>query len=251
MPVSQEERARAYGALRYWIEPGVGQVEPGSPAAAGGIEAGDLVSSADGEPIQSWWDFVRLIEERPGERTELRLERDGGELVRYVTPEPTQVSDPVSGEVTTVGKVGIYPPAVDWLHQEVSLADALAEGFRETVATTSMILAFLRDLFTGNVSPRSMGSIVTIGEASGQAASLGLETFLRFLALFSVNLAVLNLLPIPILDGGHLLFLAIEAVRGKALSVEQRLRWSNVGFLIVMGIMIWALSNDVLRLFGL
>ncbi len=71
------------------------------------------------------------------------------------------------------------------------------------------------------------------------------------MALFSVNLAILNLLPIPILDGGHLVFLGIEAVRGKALSIEQRVRWSNVGLLVVMGIMIWALSNDVLRFFGL
>ena len=76
--------------------------------------------------------------------------------------------------------------------------------------------------------------------------------FLRFMALFSVNLAVLNLLPIPVLDGGHLVFLAIEAIRGgRALSVEQRLRWSNVGFLIIVGIMLWALSNDFLRLLGL
>ena len=71
------------------------------------------------------------------------------------------------------------------------------------------------------------------------------------MALFSVNLAILNLLPIPILDGGHLVFLGIEAVRGKALSIEQRLRWSHFGFLVVMGIMVWALSNDILRLFGL
>ena len=83
------------------------------------------------------------------------------------------------------------------------------------------------------------------------AAAMGMDMFLSFMALFSINLAVLNLLPIPVLDGGHLLFLAIEAVRGRALSVEQRLRWSNVGFLIVMGIMIWALGNDMLRLFGL
>jgi regulator of sigma E protease len=112
-----------------------------------------------------------------------------------------------------------------------------------------MILGFLRDLVTGNISARSVGSIVTIGEASGEAAAAGLETFLRFMALFSVNLAVLNLLPIPVLDGGHLLFLAIEKLRGRALTVEQRLRWSNVGFLIVMGLMVWALSNDVIRLF--
>ena len=114
-----------------------------------------------------------------------------------------------------------------------------------------MILGFLRDLFTGGVSPRSVGSIVTIGEASGTAVRAGIGQFLQFMALFSVNLAVLNLLPIPVLDGGHLLFLGIEAVRGRALSVEQRLRWSNVGFLIVVGIMLWALSNDFLRLFGL
>jgi len=78
-----------------------------------------------------------------------------------------------------------------------------------------------------------------------------MDYFLRFMALFSVNLAILNLLPIPVLDGGHLLFLGIEAVRGKALSVEQRMRWSHFGLLIIVGLMIWALSNDILRLFGI
>ena len=131
------------------------------------------------------------------------------------------------------------------------MTQAIRLGWAETVGMTALILDFLRDLVTGGVSPRSLGSIVTIGAASGQAAQLGLETFLRFMALFSVNLAILNLLPIPILDGGHLVFLGIEAVRGKALSVEQRLRWSHVGFVIIMGIMLWALSNDILRLFGL
>jgi regulator of sigma E protease len=133
----------------------------------------------------------------------------------------------------------------------VSLGQAVVAGAQETVAVTGLILGFLRDLFTGGVSPRSMGSIVTIGEASGQAAAAGVDTFLRFMALFSVNLAILNLLPIPVLDGGHLVFLAIEAIRGKAVSVEQRLRWSNVGVLVVVGIMLWALSNDILRLLGL
>ena len=105
---------------------------------------------------------------------------------------------------------------------------------------------------TGGISPRSVGSIVTIGEASGQAAEAGLEVFLSFMALFSINLAILNLLPIPVLDGGHLVFLAIEAIRGgNPLSVEQRLRWSQVGFVVLMGIMVWALSNDFLRLFGM
>ena len=128
---------------------------------------------------------------------------------------------------------------------------AVQLGYAETVGISALILGFLGDLVTGGVSPRSVGSIVTIGAASGHAAQLGMETFLSFMALFSVNLAILNLLPIPVLDGGHLLFLGIEAVRGKALSVEQRLRWSHFGFLIIMGIMLWALSNDILRLFGI
>ena len=146
---------------------------------------------------------------------------------------------------------GSTPPWVNWFTARWGSWTRLGTVARETIGTTTLILGFLGDLFTGNVSPRSLGSIVTIGEWSGQAAAAGPQMFLQFIALFSVNLAVLNLLPIPVLDGGHLLFLSIEAVRGKALTVEQRLRWSNVGFLIVMGIMIWALSNDFLRLFGL
>ena len=155
------------------------------------------------------------------------------------------MNDPVTGERVRVGKVGIYPPAL--ARRDISRARSVQLGYRETVATTAAILDFLRQLVTGGVSPRSVGSIVTIGAVAGQAAELGMEAFLRFMAFFSVNLAVLNLLPIPVLDGGHLVFLGIEAVRGKALSIEQRLRWSHVGFVILIGIMLLALSNDVLN----
>ena len=119
-------------------------------------------------------------------------------------------------------------------------------GYAETVGVSRQILGFVRDLFTGGVSLRSLGSIGTIGSVAGQAAELGLEYYLRFMALFSINLAILNLLPIPVLDGGHLVFLGIEAVRGKALSVETRMRWTQVGVVVVLGIMLLALSNDLL-----
>ena len=251
MPSSQEARARAVGALAPWRDAGVGAVTPGSPADDAGLEEGDRILAVDGVPVESWYGFVELVQARAGQRTEILLERGGSELVRAVTPESAQETDPVTGESRTVGRVGVQAPPLETVYEEVPLGQAVVQGWDATVRTTGMILGFLRDLVTGGISPRSMGSIVTIGQASGQAAAMGMDYFLRFMALFSVNLAVLNLLPIPILDGGHLLFLGIEAVRGKALSVEQRLRWSNVGFLIVMGIMIWALSNDVLRLLGL
>ena len=244
-------RIQLVRSLRLWVEPEVGYVNSGSPADKGGLEAGDRILTANGVPITHWYDFVDVIESRPGMRTELSLERRDRPLTRYVTPDEETHDDPVTGEAVRVGKVGIYPPRAELSYQPVSMTQAIRLGWAETVGMTALILDFLRDLVTGGVSPRSLGSIVTIGAASGQAAQLGLETFLRFMALFSVNLAILNLLPIPILDGGHLVFLGIEAVRGKALSVEQRLRWSHVGFVIIMGIMLWALSNDILRLFGL
>jgi regulator of sigma E protease len=154
--------------------------------------------------------------------------------------------------VEIVGRAGIAPPGVETTYRRAGFGEAVTAGYRETVGITGLILGFLKDLVTGGISPRSVGSIVTIGEASGDAAAAGLDVFLRFMALFSINLAVLNLLPIPVLDGGHLVFLTIEAVRGgRGLSVEQRLRWSNVGFVIIVGIMLWALSNDFLRLLWL
>ncbi len=250
VPADEEDRLRLAQSIRSWAEAGVGAVNPGSPAEKAGLEAGDEVLAVDGRPVASWWDFVALIESRPGERVELSIRRDGRELMRAVNVE-AQTEEGLDGTRRTVGKVGIYQPPGSVTYETIPLTEAAVYGYRETVAVTGMILGFLRDLVTGGVSPRSMGSIVTIGEASGQAAQAGLDQFLRFMALFSINLAVLNLLPIPVLDGGHLLFLGIEAVRGQALSLEQRLRWSNVGFFIIVGIMLWALSNDFLRLLGM
>ena len=154
----------------------------------------------------------------------------------------------MTGEMVTVGKVGIAGPIPELVYRDVSLVQAVQLGYAETVGVSGLLLDFLGGLFTGRESPRQVGSILTIGSVAGQAAQLGMETFLRFMALLSVNLAVLNLLPIPILDGGHLVFLGIEAVRGKALSLHQRMKWSQLGFVMLIGIMIWALSNDVLRL---
>ncbi len=135
-------------------------------------------------------------------------------------------------------------------YSPVPLTEAVVYGYRQTVEVTGGMLGVLRGLVTGGISPRSLGSILMIGEASGQAAAAGVASFLSLMALISVNLAILNLLPIPVLDGGHLAFLLIEGVRGRQLSFETRMRWSQVGFLVLMGIMVMALGNDFLRLMG-
>ena len=247
-----QERVRILqDGLLLWIDAEAGRLEPGDPAARSGMEAGDRMLVADGVSITNWWDFVDVVEAHPDIPMEVTLEREGRSLTLTVTPEAAQEEDPVTGETVTVGKVGINAPVGELVYRDVSLTQAVQLGYAETVGMTGLLLDFLGGLVTGRESPRQVGSILTIGSIAGQAAGLGIETFLRFMALFSVNLAVLNLLPIPILDGGHLVFLGIEAVRGKALSLQQRLKWSQFGFVILMGIMIWALSNDVLRLWGI
>ena len=251
IPVTEEERRSLYGSVAVWLESGVGITEPGSPAARAGLEVGDRVTAVNSQTTAGWYDFVDEVRARPGDRVELTIDRDVGELVRAFTLDAVEETGP-NGASRMIGRAGIRPPIIEMTYEPVSMGRAVVAGYQETVVVTGIILGFLRDLVTGGVSPRSLGSIVTIGEASGQAAEAGLDSFLSFMALFSVNLAVLNLLPIPILDGGHLVFLAVEAIRGgRALSVEQRLKWSNVGFFIIVGIMLWALSNDVLRLFGI
>ncbi|MBT8396679.1 MAG: RIP metalloprotease RseP [Gemmatimonadetes bacterium] len=250
-PIEGEDRRRAAGAVAWWTDAAAGTVEPGSPADEAGIEEGDEFLSVNGVPVEGWYGFLEAIKPRPDERVEIQILRDGRELTRTVTLESQREENPDTGEMWTAGKIGIWQPPDEVVYTRVGLSDALVAGYRDTVAVTGMILAFLRDLVTGNVDPSSVGSIVTIGQASGQAAAQGLEYFLGFMALFSVNLAILNLLPIPVLDGGHLVFLAIEAIRGgNPLSIEQRLRWSQVGFVVLLGIMVWALSNDFMRLFG-
>lgn len=252
VPSDEEDRIRVASAIQPWVEAQVGALMPGAPAERAGLREGDRILSVEGESIRNWFDFLEAIHRRPGEEVRLGLLRDGQELTRNVTLETQRGEDLATGQEESQGRIGILRPADDFVYSDVSLAGAMVVGYRETVAVTGMILGFLKDLVTGGISPRSVGSIVTIGEASGQAASQGLDFFLSFMALFSVNLAILNLLPIPVLDGGHLVFLAIEALRGgKALSVEQRLRWSQVGFVVLLGIMVWALSNDFMRLFGL
>ncbi len=228
----------------------VGGVLAGSPAAEAGLEQGDAVVEVAGQPIATWQDMVAAVETRPGEALPVVVERGGERVSLTITPE----AEEVAGGPLVVGRIGVGQPMrlIDAYPQvHMGPVAAVVYGGEETVRVTSVILDYLGGLFTGRESPRDVGGPILIYQISEQVVQVGFDAFLNFMALFSINLAILNLLPIPILDGGQLMFLAVEAVRGRGLSLEQRMRLSQVGLVLVVAIMVWALANDVLRLFGL
>ncbi len=250
LPSSATERLEVIEHVDFFAEPVIGGVETGSAADVAGMQEGDRVVRAADQPVSSWTEFVDVIRANPGTDVPLVVMRGGEEVALNVTPEPAQETQ-VSGRRVEIGRLGVLAQAVETEHQEVGFFEAVRHGWDVTYGTSVMIVKLLGDLFTGDASPRSLGGPLTIGQISGETARAGIEMMLGWMALLSINLAVLNLLPIPVLDGGQLLFLGVEAVRGRPLSVEQRLRLSHVGLIIVVGIMVWAITNDFLRIFGI
>lgn len=242
LPAPGPSRDTLLSALRPLAAPVLGAVVPDEPGARAGLQPGDSIVAIDGAPIVTWTQAVERIRASPGKALRVEVDRDGQRRTLTVTPRGERERG------TLVGKIGAseQPPQIQY--RRLGVGAALAQGWHQTVYMVELLLTTLRDLFTGALSPRNLGGLLAIGEASGQSAEQGPWAFLGFLAFLSVNLAVLNLLPIPILDGGHLMFLAIEAIRGRPLSLEARIRLSHVGLIIVVGLMLWANGNDVVRL---
>lgn len=247
LPDKGASRDSIRAALRFLSKPVFGAVQPDMPAAKAGVQGEDSIVSIDGRPIRAWHEAVEIFRGSPGKPLKLELERAGQR--RTVTLTPATEKETVNGAERTVGKIGaLEKPTIGY--RRLSFGAAVAAGFGGTWRMITILLDTLRDLVTGALSPRNLGGLLSIGEASGQSAAQGPASFLFFLAFLSVNLAVLNLLPIPILDGGHLMFLLVEAVRGRPLSIEARIRLSHVGLIIVVGLMLWANGNDVVRYLG-
>lgn len=242
VPAPGPSRDTLLSALRPMAAPVLGVLVPDEPGARAGLQPGDRIVAIDGQPIGTWTQVVERIRSSPGKPLRMDVEREGQRRSVTVTPRAERERG------VLVGKFGAseQPPQVQY--RRIGFGPSLALGWHQTVRMVQILLETLRDLFTGALSPRNLGGLLAIGEASGQSAEQGPWAYLGFLAFLSVNLAVLNLLPIPILDGGHLMFLAIEAVRGRPLSLEARIRLSHVGLIIVVGLMLWANGNDVVRL---
>lgn len=245
LPAEKEARAPVLRALQPFYDPVIGTVVAGRPAAKAGIQAGDRVVSAAGKPVRTWQDFETSIRAHAGQSLPVELQRGGERVAVTLVPETEKELNAEMKRVP-VGKIGVSPK-IDLIHRAIGPGEAVKRAAQQTWDGAAAIVDVLGRLVTGKESMRSLGGPLAIGQISGETARLGLGAFLSFMALFSINLAIFNLLPIPILDGGHLLFIAIEGIRGRPLSVEQRVRLSHVGMIFVVGLMVWAITNDLLR----
>jgi len=237
-------------ALVPWVPVVVQRLEDGRPAARAGLAPGDVVLRIDGVPVKSVERFLERIWESPGRPVRVYVRRSADSLSFTIVPEEASGADARYAKRPL--KYGFIGAQVQQAVVRVRKPPgaAIASGWDETVRTAVIILGFLKGLVLGQISVRELGGPILVAQASGQAARLGLDWLLRFMAFFSINLAILNLLPIPLLDGGQVVFLLAEAVRRKPLPLELRLRLTQIGFVVLLGIMILATSNDVLRWLG-
>jgi regulator of sigma E protease len=247
-PDALEERIKASQALQPMRAAVVGQVVPGRPAARAGFQVGDTIVSIDGRPVTQWYDVLEALQASPGRQLEISLGRAAGRSTVQVTPEAESVRE-ADGTTREVGRIGVAV-ATDFRSERLGLGAAIVEGGKATVGASTQIVRTVRGLFSGRINKREVGGPILIGQLAGESARMGVDAFLAFMALISINLAILNLLPIPVLDGGQFLFLLAEAVIRRPLPLKVRERLTAVGLVLIVLLMGLAFSNDIRRLIG-
>lgn len=223
----------------------VGAVEPDSPAAQAGIQKGDRIVAVDAQAVTAWEDLSSAIKQSGGQPLALRVQRSGEEMAMTVQPRKREVKN-IFGELKEDWMIGIG--------SQVSIEKgdpglAVSKAFIQTYEYSKLTLIGLYKMITREVSPRNLGGPILIAQMAGQQAQEGIGSFLAFLAVLSINLGVLNLLPVPVLDGGHLFFFAVEAIIGRPVSLKYREKAQQVGIFLLLLLMIFAFANDIFRLF--
>ena len=243
---SQRSEEAAYYLGIEEIPPVVNEVVPGKPAAMAGFKEGDRVLSIDGALIHTWTQMTALVKDSPGKTLQVDVLRDGHRVSLSVTPVAESVT--VNGQPMQIGKIGIAGPDRSLMKSATPLG-AIYNGLEATWKWTELTIVGLYKMIIGDISSKNIGGPLTIAKISGEAAAQGPANVIFLIALLSINLGVLNLLPIPILDGGHLLFFLIEGILRKPLGERQREVAQQVGLVLLVGVMIFAFWNDLERIF--
>jgi len=245
-PAALVDRMRVLNAIAPAHQPLVETVESGRPGHEGGLLPGDTILALNDSPVESRDVVVPTIRNNIGTPLKFRVGRAGGPVDLTITPEA------VTEAGKQVGKIGVaFREAVNWERRAYTLSQAFGAGTRATLAASTQIVRTVQGLLSARISSREVGGPILIGQLAAQSAKLGFDTFLAFMALISVNLAILNLLPIPVLDGGQFLFLLAEVVLRRPPSLKLRERLMLVGLVLIVSLMVLAFSNDIRRLIGI
>jgi len=227
----------------------VDKVEANSGAAAAGFQVGDIVTDIDGAKIETFSDMQRIVATRAGEHMTFTVKRGGDTIQLQGTPELREVKDPF-GNAHRQGVLGITRQTVagDAVTERVDPATALWLGVKETWFVIDQTVAYIGRIFTGREPADQVGGPLRIAQISGQVATIGLAALIHLAAVLSISIGLLNLFPVPLLDGGHLLFYSFEAVRGRPLSERAQEMGFRIGLGLVLMLMVFATYNDILHL---
>jgi len=228
-----------------YTPPEVGQVQPGSAAEQGGIRPGDVIISIDGRHIARFEDVQQAVRLNPGTPITIVVRRDGGELELRVTPTPTELTDRF-GYRYEIGLLGIARSGMEYIKRDP--LTALLQAGTETWSLSVGTLKAMWQIVIGTRAVDELGGPLRIAQMSGEVAQGGMVAVLWFMAVLSINLGLINLFPVPVLDGGHLLFYAAEAVRGKPLGQRAQEYGFRIGLALVLTLMVFATWNDLVHL---
>jgi regulator of sigma E protease len=229
------------------LKPSVGSVKEGTPAFLAGFKKGDLITAINGAPVETWEEMADRIARSNGQPLAIVVARPEGSVVLTVTPELITTKN-LLGEDIRRYVIGIGT-AGDTHAKPLSLLQSVSESFRQTYAIVELMVVIVAKLLTGAISIDTVGGPIMIAQMAGDQAKAGASSLFQFIAVISVNLAVINLLPIPVLDGGHLLFFLIEAVKGRPVNLKVREIAQQVGMVLLIMLMLLVFYNDITRLF--
>jgi len=228
------------------LVPDIGDIMPDTPAEKAGLMKQDRITEINGVHIDQWDEMTEIIHQNPGKPIQLTLQRDGQNIGISITPERKKVQD-IFGEAKEVGLIGIKPSGNTFVRQK-NVFNALSDSIARTWDISVLTIVSLVKLAQRVIPADTIGGPILIVQMAGEQASKGFLNFFIFMALININLGVLNLLPIPVLDGGHIVFLTIEAIRRKPLSEKVISISQKIGLAFLLTLMVFVMYNDVLRL---
>lgn len=232
------------------IPPMIGQIEAGSPSAKADLRTGDLVLSGDGVAIEDWEQWVEFVRERPEKTIAVEVDRQGERVTLHLVPAR------VESRGGDYGRIGAGVQQADdeinrfTVKEQYGPLRSLGKAVAKTWEITVLTLRMLYNMLLGDVSVSNLSGPLSIAQYAGGSASIGLVPYLTFLAIVSISLGVLNLLPVPILDGGHLLYYVAEGIRGRPLSEHAEMIGQRIGVAMILSMMLLAFYNDLVRIFG-